>query len=107
MARTSPAMTIMSILVCRPLWPEHTKKRPRILGGASRFLCSGSGSLLLRDFFVLRGNGHLLRRPGADLHFARLCCFRNFPGEIDMQHAIDKACSDDLDVVGEAEAPLE
>ena len=53
------------------------------------------------------GDGDLLRLSGADLDLARLCRLGNLTDQIDMQHAVVEARADDLDVVGEAEAPLE
>ena len=48
-----------------------------------------------------------LRLAAADLDLARLRFLGHLVNEVDMQHAIVEAGADDLDVVGEAEAPFE
>ena len=56
------------------------------------------GSLLLLDH---------LPRACADLDLARLGLLGHLVNKIDMQHAVGEGGADDLDMVGEAKAPLE
>src|SRR5260370_7389647 len=69
---------------------------PDFGGVSTRYRCLGGLSLF----------DHLRLAP-ADLDLARLGRLGHLVDEVDMQHAVDQAGANDLDVVGEAEAPLE
>src|SRR5260370_21318081 len=83
-----------------------SKTPPRSRGRFAISRSDRSGSLTLATLLLLRCK-RLLRLSGADLDLARLRCLGDLVDQIDMQHAVDKAGAHDLDVVGEAEAPLE